>query len=89
MAQRPKYKDKRGNTSGGSSTGRSGQKRGGKGMTSDPDDAVDQGTMTCTTCNGSGSVGRPQAELDEDGTFAGNHTQRCGTCSGSGKIPKK
>ncbi|WP_256789878.1 hypothetical protein [Frankia sp. AvcI1] len=63
--------DKRGNTGGGSSTGRSGQKRGGSGHTGDPGDAIDRGTLTCPKCNGSGKVGAPAAEADEDGMFDG------------------
>ncbi|MCK9898067.1 hypothetical protein, partial [Frankia sp. AgB32] len=81
--------DKRGTTSGGSSSGRSGQKRGGSGKTGDPADAVDRGTLTCPVCLGSGSVGNPAAEQHEGENFDGASMIRCARCSGSGEVKKK
>lgn len=81
--------DKRGNTGGGSSTGRSGQKRGGKNYTGDQNKAVDQGVLTCGVCQGSGEVDRPHKEGDEEGAFDGADSMTCGTCGGSGSVKKK
>lgn len=78
--------DKRGNTSGGSSTGRSGQKRGGKDSTADPNTQVDRGTLTCPKCSGSGQVAVPRMEGDEDGTYAGEDYKTCTKCGGSGTV---
>ncbi|MCK9895634.1 hypothetical protein [Frankia sp. AgB32] len=81
--------DKRGNTGGGSSTGRSGQKRGGSGQTGDPADAVDRGLMTCPKCSGSTKVGAPAAEADGGGVFDGASQIDCPRCGGTGQVKKK
>ncbi|KJE19377.1 hypothetical protein FF36_06339 [Frankia torreyi] len=84
-----KHTDKRGNTGGGSSTGRSGQKRGGSGHTGDPADSVDRGTLTCPKCLGSGMVGNPAAEQDAGEEFDGASQIRCPRCSGTGQVNAK
>ncbi len=84
-----KHNDKRGNTSGGSSSGRSGQKRGGTSYTADQNSNQDRGPLTCTQCNGAGKIDRPVEERDEDGQFAGADRMDCPTCDGTGKINQK
>jgi DnaJ-class molecular chaperone len=78
--------NKRGNTGGGASSGRDGTKRGGKDYT--PEISVDQGTMTCPRCSGSGEVRRPHVETDEDGGFTGSDQMDCPRCGGSGTVKK-
>lgn len=74
------------NKRGGNLGGRSGKKRGGGQYTSET--PIDQGTLTCPRCEGSGSVERPHLETDEDGGFSGNDTMDCPRCSGSGTVDK-
>jgi DnaJ-class molecular chaperone len=81
--------DKRGNTSGGSSTGRSGQKRGGREKTGDPADSVDRGTLTCPKCLGSGQIGNPAAEQDAGEPFDGASQITCTRCNGTGQVKAK
>lgn len=82
-------RDKLGNTGGGSSTGRSGTKRGGRDYTADENLAEDQGTLTCPRCSGSGEVFAPKVETDEDGGFAGSDKITCPRCGGNGSVAKK
>jgi hypothetical protein len=88
--------DKRGSTSGGSSTGRSGQKRGGRDATPDPNDVADRGMLTCPKCSGAGRLGVPRYEtithVDDDGNveevehYAGEDYKQCKKCAGTGKV---
>jgi hypothetical protein len=76
--------NKRGANLGGSSSGTGGTKRGGSAHTAA--ESIDQGTLTCPRCDGSGGVGRPTLEADTDGAFAGEHDQKCPRCDGTGRV---
>lgn len=79
--------DKRGSSSGGSSTGRDGQKRGGRTGSADPNTVQDRGARTCGTCAGSGQVATPRVEVEtQDGNeqFAGEDYAPCKSCKGTG-----
>lgn len=80
--------DKRGNTGGGSSTGRSGQKRGGRDYTADLFVAADHGILTCPSCIGAGEVFAPRQEVDADGPFDGADRTPCPRCGGVGTVAR-
>lgn len=91
-------RDKRGNTGGGSSSGKHGQKRGGKAATEHPKidsylnkkggpggDILNQPTQ-CPRCGGQGEIAAPKVEKDEDGTFSGHAMIKCPRCGGKGTL---
>lgn len=88
-------KDKAGSTSGGSSTGRDGYKRGGSSGSADPNTQTNRGVRTCGTCHGSGQVAVPRYETishtDDDGKivetehYSGEDYKTCKKCKGTGE----
>ncbi|WP_163550740.1 MULTISPECIES: hypothetical protein [Frankia] len=81
-----RHADKNGNTSGGSSTGRNGQKRGGRTYTADQVVAADLGVLTCPRCSGAGDLFIPKAEMDRSGSFDGSDEVTCPRCGGTGTV---
>jgi hypothetical protein len=78
--------NKRGNTSGGASSGAGGTKRGGSTPTPVVDASPAPATLTCPHCLGEGQVGNPVAESDEDGVFTGRDLVQCPRCTGAGTV---
>ncbi|CAO5186160.1 CR-type domain-containing protein [Frankia sp. AiPs1] len=78
--------NKRGNTGGGVSSGRSGTKRGGSARTPIDGRAPGMPPSACPRCQGEGQIGNPAIERDAGEAFSGEDLKRCPDCAGSGRL---